>query len=161
MARQFSVPYQIPRITALPCAADAAGRTGPYRSLRNALKAQVEVEVNQGNATPVLITILQAQDVSGTGSKVIGVVPIWLQADTSVSDANVVQPAAANFTTSATTKDKLVSFEITPEMCMDVTNGFDCIAVQTGASNAANITAAEIRVLLSYQGASAPSTYTN
>jgi hypothetical protein len=44
---------------------------------------------------------------------------------------------------------------------MDVANGFRSIAIQTGASNAANITRAELFVLGSYQGASPPSTYTN
>jgi hypothetical protein len=52
-------------------------------------------------------------------------------------------------------KDKLVVFEIVPEQCMDVTNGFRSLALQTGASNAANITRAELFVLGSYEGASA------
>jgi hypothetical protein len=44
-------------------------------------------------------------------------------------------------------------------MCLDVVNGFRTIAIQTSASNAANITEASLFVLGSYQGASAPSTY--
>jgi hypothetical protein len=56
----------------------------------------------------------------------------------------VAQTAAATFTTSATTKVKRIVFEIVPEQCMDVANGFDCIAVSTGASNAANITEAHL-----------------
>jgi len=75
--------------------------------------------------------------------------------DTSQSDALAVQAAAAAFTTDATLKDKLVVFEIVLEQCMDVTNGFRSIALQTGAS-AANITRAELFVLGSYEGASAP-----
>ncbi len=50
-------------------------------------------------------------------------------------------------------------FEITPEMCMDLVNGFHTIAVQTSASNAANITEAELFIYGSYQGASEPSTF--
>jgi hypothetical protein len=159
MARQFSVPYQIPPVSLLAPAADAAGRTSSYRDLRNALKAWVIAEVNQGNAATVLLSILQGQDVSGTGSKAVGAMPIWLQSDTSVSDTNVVQAAAATFTTSATLKNKIVIFEITPEMCMDVANGFKTIAISTGASNASNITRADLLVLQAIQGASAPSTY--
>jgi hypothetical protein len=159
MARQFSMPYQIPPVSLLAAAADAAGRTGSYRSLRNCLKAYVVAEVNQGNAATVQLTLLQAKDASGTGSKAINAVPIWLNDNTSSSDALVVQVAAANFTTDASTVDKLVVFEIEPEAAMDVANGFNHIAVQTGASNAANVTAAALFVLQAVQGASAPTTY--
>lgn len=161
MARQFSMPYQIPPVALLAAAADAAGRTSGYRSLKNALKAYVVCHLNQGNAATVALTLLQAQDVSGTGSKALGATPIWLVADTSVSDALVAQAAAAGFTTSATTKDKIVVFEIEPEACLDMVNGFRSIAVQTGASNAANITEAMLFVYESYQGASQLSTMTS
>lgn len=162
MARQFSLPYQLPPVSLLPPAADAAGRTSAYRSLKNAMKAYVIAEVNQGNAATVLLTLLQGKDVSGTGSKAItGVVPIWLENNTTLSDALVSQAAALNFTTDATLNNKIVVFEIVPEQCMDVVNGFRSIAISTGASNAANITRAELLVLESYQGISQPSTYTN
>lgn len=159
MARQFSMPYQIPPVSLLPAAADAAGRTGGYRSLRNCLKAYIVAEVNQGNAATVQLTPLQAKDSSGTGSKAINAVPIWLNDNTSTGDALAVQAAAANFTTDATTVDKLVVFEIEPEVALDVTNGFNHVTLQTGASNAANVTVAALYVLQSAQGASAPTTY--
>ena len=159
MARQISMPYQFPPVGLLPPAADAAGRTSAYRDLANALKAWVVVHVNQGNAAQVTLSILQGQDVSGTGSKAVGVMPIWLTAATATSDALAVQTAAATFQTSAGTTDKIVVFEITPEMCMDLVNGFHTIAVQTSASNAANITGAELFIYGSYQGASEPSTF--
>jgi len=158
MARQISMPYQFPPVALLPPAADAAGRTSAYRDLANALKAWVVVHVNQGNAAQVTLSILQGQDTSGTGSKAVGVMPIWLTAATATSDALAVQTAAATFQTSVTVADKIVVFEITPEMCMDLVNGFHTIAVQTSASNAANITEAELFLWESYQGASAPST---
>ena len=159
MARQISMPYQFPPVGLLPPAADAAGRTSAYRDLANALKAWVVVHVNQGNAAQVTLSILQGQDVSGTGSKAVGVMPIWLTAATATSDALAVQTAAATFQTSAAVADKIVVFEITPEMCMDLVNGFHTIAVQTSASNAANITEAELFIYGSYQGASEPSTF--
>lgn len=161
MARQFSLPYQLPPVSLLAPATDAAGRTSSYRSLKNALKAYIVAEVNQGNAATVQFSVLQAKDVSGTGSKAITVTPIWLDNDTSASDALVSQSAAASFTTDATLKNKIVVFEITPDQCMDLNNGYRSIAIQTGASNAANVTRAELLVLNSIQGASAPSTYTN
>lgn len=159
MARQFSMPYQIPPVSLLPPAADAAGRTSSYRDLTNALKAYVVARVNQGNAAQVTFSILQGQDVLGTGSKAAGVMPIWLTAASATSDALAVQAAAAAFQPSVTVADKIVVFEITPEMCLDLVNGFHTIAVQTSASNAANITAAELFILGSYQGASDPSSY--
>lgn len=159
MARQFSMLYQFPAISLLPSAADAAGRTSPYRDLRNALKAFVLVEVNQGNAATVALTLMQAQDVSGTNAIALGATPIALNANTAISDAYVAQLAAAGYTTTATLADKLVLFEIVPEACMSVGSGYKTIAVTTGASNAANITAAHLYSWQAVQGASAPSTY--
>jgi hypothetical protein len=161
MARQFSMPYQIPPVGLLPPAADAAGRTSAYHTLKNALKAYVVCHINQGNAATVALTLLQAQDVSGTNSKPLGATPIWLVANTATSDAVVAQAAAAGFITPATVADKIVVFEIQPEACLDVANGFKTIAVQTSASNAANITEAKLFMLESYMGQSQPSTLTN
>ena len=157
MAREFSMPYMIPPVGLLPPAADAGGRTSAYHTLKNALKAYVIAEVNQGNAATVLLTLLQAKDVSGTGSKALtGVVPIWLENNTATSDALVSQAAAVNFTTDATTNNKIVVFEITPEQCMDLANGFRSIAISTGASNAANITRADLYIYGSIQSATPP-----
>jgi hypothetical protein len=159
MARQFSMPYQIPPVSLLPPQADAAGRTSAYRDLRNALKAWIVVRVNQGNAAPVTLTVLQAQGVGGTNSEAVGIMPIFLNAATATSDAFVQQTSAASFVTSATLADKIVIFEITPEMCLTVSGGYNAIAVETSASNAANITEAELFILQAIQGASAPTTY--
>ena len=161
MARQFSMPYQIPPVDLLAPAADAAGRTSLYRSLKNAHKAYVVVKLTQGNAATVLLSILQATAVAGTGSKAVTAMPIWSNLDTSLSDSLVVRTPAANYTTDAAVKNKIVVFEITPESCLDTTNGFDCIALSTGASNAANITEATLFIYQAYQGASAPSSYTD
>lgn len=158
MARQFSLPYQIPPTALLAPAADSAGRTSSYVSLKNAMKAYIVCHINQGNAAPVALTPLQASAVAGTGSKAITATPIWSNADTAtIAAPGTKQTDAANFTTSAAVKDKIVIFEIVPEQCMDIANGFHDIAIQTGASNAANITAAEIFILGSFQQASPPS----
>jgi hypothetical protein len=166
MSFPVSLPYDLPPIDLLPPAADAAGRTSSYVSLRNAIRAWIVVTVNQGNAATVALTPLQATNSSGSGSKAIGgadaTTPIWLTNDTSTatgSDALVAQTAAASFTTDATTKNKQVIFQLDPAAIMDLTNGFDHLAIQTGASNAANITSAKLFILNSYRGASAPSSY--
>lgn len=162
MARQFSLPYQIPPTALLAAAADAAGRISGYVSLKGALKAWIVCEVNQGHAEQVTFTPLQASDVAGTGSKAIAVTPIWANQDTAtVAAPGAKQADAASFQASATLKDKLVIFEITPEQALDVTGGFDCIAIETSASHAANITRAEIFILGAYQQASPPSPLAN
>ena len=160
MARQISMAAQFPPISLLPPAADAAGRTSGYRSLRNCLgKAWVVARVNQGNAATVLLTLLQARDLAGSGSKPITAAPIWLSNNTAASDALVAQAAGVNFTTDATLQDKIVMFELTMEQSLDVTNGFNHIAISTGASNAANVTSAELFILATYPQAAAPTSY--
>jgi hypothetical protein len=165
MARQFRLQENLIVANLLPNAADAAGRTSSYVSLRNAHKAWIVCEVNQGNAATVQFTPLQATDSSGTGSKAISATPITLNNDTSTAtgtDQHVAQTAAANFTTDASTKNKIVIFEIDPGECMDLNNttkAFDHIAIQTGASNAANITSADLYVLSRDQRANPPTLY--
>ena len=161
MARQMQMAAQFPPVSLLPPAADAAGRTGSFRTLKNAEKAWVVARINQSNAATVQVSLLQAKDVSGTGSKAINSVPIWLQNATASSDLNVVQSNGASFTTDATIADKIVMFEVTPEVALDMANGYKCLAVQTGASNAANVTEATLYVYGSYQQAVPISTYSN
>lgn len=123
-------------------AADAAGRTSRYITLKDAHRAWILVYVAQGNAATILLSPLQATAVAGTGSKVLAkTVPIWACVDYAVSDAMVRQTDAVNFTTDAGVKEKAVLFQI-DTAALDVPGGFDCIAISTGASNAANITSA-------------------
>jgi hypothetical protein len=158
MGVQYQMAAQFPPVTLLPAAADSAGRTGVYASLRNALKAWVVVEVNQGAANTVLISLLQATSTGAGGSKAIAAVPIWLDNATATSDALVAQTAAATFTTDATTVDKLVLFEIQPETALDLANGFNHIAVSTGASSASNVTSARLHIWGETQAATPPTT---
>ena len=62
------------------------------------------------------------------------------------------QSEAVNYTTDAGVKVKYVVFEI-GAYCLAA--GFDCVAIETGASHAANITSATLYVEQHYQGASA------
>src|SRR5215469_13615322 len=149
MSRQFDIQYQCPWISLLGAATDAAGRTSSYKSLRNVSgKLFIKCEVNQGNAAQVTFTPLQAKDSSGTGSKAIAATPIFYNADTSASDTLAAQTAAANFQAdNVTSKVKYVVFVIDPADVMDMAGGFNHIAIQTSASNAANITQAEMQAL--------------
>ena len=157
MARQFSLPEIIPPVELLAPAADAAGRTSGYVNVGKADKAYIVCHINQGNAATVQLTPLQAQDTSGTGSKAIGATQIWSDLNESAGDQLTKQTNAANYTTDAGLHSKVVVFEISPQDCMDVANSFHTIAVETGASNAANITEAMIYVLHRYQQAQPPS----
>ncbi|NLW80516.1 MAG: hypothetical protein GXY42_02425 [Desulfovibrionales bacterium] len=119
-----------------------AAITGDYVSLKKAGHVTVVVDIAQGYADPVAITIEQATKVDGTGSKPLAVdVPIYLVADAATSDAWVRQTDDVEFTTSATLKHKLVAFEIDAS-ALDVAGGFDCVTVKTAASNALNLTQA-------------------
>ena len=161
MARQYSLPDMFPPVSLLPPAADAGGRTGSYRTLKGAEKAWIVARVNQGNAAQVTFSPLQAQDVSGTASKAINAVRVWLDNATGTTDVFVAQTAGATFQCDASLADKIVIFEIVPEVALDMANGFKTIALQTSASNGSNITEATLIVWERYQGADKISTYTN
>lgn len=138
-------------------ATDAAGRTGDYVTLKDAARAYIVVHIAQGNAATVAISPKQASAVAGTGVKAISACRIWANQDTASSDTLVAQTSAVSFTTSAALANKLVVFEV-DAASLDVSNGFDCLTVVTGASNAANLTQATV-VLVGhrYQGATPPS----
>lgn len=120
-------------------AADAAGRTADYVSLKNGHRVFIVAHITQGNAATVALTPYQATAVAGTGEKVINAVPIWANLDTATSDTLARATDAANYTTDAALKNKIVVFQIDADK-LDVTNGFDCVTIKTGASNLANIT---------------------
>ena len=145
--RAFQLGSELPPFQLLNPAADAAGRTSGYVSLKNSIKAYLVVHLTQGNAATVALTPLQAKDVSGTGSKAISAVPILYLEDVTVTSVLNVAAAAASYTTGAATKNKMVVFEVLPEAAMDIANGFTTLAVSSAGSNAANIIAAEIITL--------------
>jgi hypothetical protein len=155
MARNFRLWQNAQVVMMLAPAADAAGRTSPYLSMKFAHKGFLLCTVNQGSGSTVLWTPLQAQDMLGTNSKVLTApAPIAVNLDclTIPSDQMAIIAAAANYTTDTGLKAKIVLFEIDPIESMDtnsqtlnaagIPHPFDHIAVSTGASNIANITAA-------------------
>lgn len=156
MARQFSLPEIIPPVELLSPAADAGGRTGVYVKVGKLDKAWIVCHITQGNAATILLSVLQASDTSGTGSKAVTAVPIWTDLDEATLDLFTKQANATTYTTDAGVKHKIVIFEISPQDCMDMANGFNTITVSTGASNAANITAATILGLHRFQQAQPP-----
>jgi hypothetical protein len=157
MARQTSMPEQFPPVELLKPAADAAGRTSQYVFVGLADKLWIVCHINQGNAAQVTLSPLQATSSGGAGSKAISACPIWVCSNESSSDQYVKQANAATFQTDVGTNSKIVIFEISPQDCMDMVNGFNFIAVSTSASNAANITEAQIVPWHRYQQANPPS----
>jgi hypothetical protein len=154
MARNYRLWENAQTISLLKPAADAAGRTSTYVSLKNAHKAFAVFYITQGNAATILLSVLQAQDAIGTNSKAVTAMPIAVNLDTDTvpADLMTIVAAAASYTTDAGVKTKIVMFEIDPIESMDLNSNtlnaagvpqpFNHIAVSTGASNAANITAA-------------------
>ncbi len=154
---KFCLPEELKLGNALAPAADAAGRTSAYVTLKNVFRAYIVVHITQGNAATIALTVNQASAVAGTGAKAItNAVRIWSNLDTAASDALVSRTAAVSYTTDAGVKLKQVIFEIEP-VALDLDNGFDCLSVTTGASNAANITAAQFLLDINYEGATPPS----
>lgn len=153
--KQFSLTNFLSPDGLLAPAADAAGRTGTYKNLTGASRIFLVYHINQGNAATVALTPQQAKDTSGTSAKAISTAKIYANEDVSQGSGNFVQQTdAASYTTGAATKEKIVIFELDPADALDVNNSFATIAAQTGASNAANITSAELFVAGSYLGAS-------
>ncbi len=155
--RQFSLAEFFSIAEALPPAADAGGRTGTYVKVGKSAKLYIVYHITQGNAATIALTPQQATDTSGTGAKAISATQIWTNEDEVTSDLLTKQANAASYTTGAAVKHKVVVFEISPQDCMDVTNGFNTIAAQTGASNAANVTAALFYALTNFPQAQPPS----
>ena len=138
-------------------AADAAGRTSVYISLKNATKAYILAYIDQGNAATILLSPLQATAVAGTGSKVLAnAIRVWSNLDCAASNALVRRTDAVNYTTDAGVKKKVVVFEI-DRTKLDVDGGFDCVGISTGASDAANITGACALVVPTHAGDTAVS----
>lgn len=157
----FSENFKI--VNALAPAADAAGRTGAYISLKNASKKVFVVcKVNQGNAAQVTFTLSQASAVAGTGKKALtGDVQIWANQNTAGGDTLTRQADGKSFQTSTAVAIKVVVFEIDISAALDTNNGFDCIVVETSASNAANITEATYYAVLANPGTASPTFVTD
>lgn len=154
---QIFLPEQFKWVQAIPPQANDSGIDGDYISLKTGLRAWITLNIAQGNAAQIAITIEQAQAVDGTGSKVITTaIPIWANEDTATSDKLLRQTDAVGFTTSAAVKNKQVMFLLKPDT-LDVENGFDCIVVKVAASDVANLVSAEYYIESRYPQAAPPS----
>lgn len=139
--------------TTLAPATDAAGRNGTAVSIKQGVRVYIIYYIDQGSASTIALAPEQCSAVAGTGNKAIPTSQIFANQDMVASSVLVKQTAAVSFTTSATTKRKIVIFEIDPS-AMDVANGFDCVRAVTGASSASNLTSGLVVMESRYQSQS-------
>ena len=148
-------PEEIKIIQAIEPKADGAGTTGDYISLKNAHKVTVVVHITQGNAATIEVGDNEATSVAGGSAAAITKdLKISSNLDCAASDVLVKRTDAATYTTDAGVKHKQVVIEIDPAL---LSSGFDCIAITTGASNAANLVSAQYFIKTRYPQATPPS----
>lgn len=156
---KITLPENFKIVRAIDPQTAAAGADGDYVSLKNAHHAWIIVDITQGNAATIAITVEKATKVDGTGSTAITTsVPIWSNAATGTSDTLVRQTNAVSFTTSAALASKQVIFQIDPATLGE---GYDCICVKAGASNAANVISATYMLQTRYPQATPPTAITD
>lgn len=162
----LGLPQGLQFYSLLAPAADAGGRTSVYLSLKNAVKAWIVCYIGQAAANTILLSPLQATVVAGTNTKAIAAARIWTKLDQAFTDFTK-ETEAATYTTDAATKEKFVIFELDLAKVLDLagttTSGvaFDCIAISTGASAAANITSAMLAIQPKHAGATTTSPITD
>lgn len=130
-----------------------AAITGAYVSLKNVNTATIIVNLTQAVGHATVISLYQAQDVSGTGAKAItNNVPVWANEDVSSGDSLIRKTDGVNYTVANTAKNKQIVFHIDPAK-LDVNDGFTCLNVRIGASTqATNFASAEYILDSKYAG---------
>jgi hypothetical protein len=114
-----------------------AAITSNYVTLKNAITATVVVNLAQTVGHTTQISLYQAQDIEGTGSKPLANdVPVLANEDVGVSDTLVRQADGISYTVANTAKNKQVIFHVDPAK-LDINNGFTCLNVRVGASSQA------------------------
>jgi hypothetical protein len=144
-------------------AADAAGRTSSYYSIKGAVRAWIDVIITQGNAATILLSPMQALAVAGTSAIAIRATRIRTKLTATTVDWTD-QTEATTYTTDAGVANKIVRFELDPNKALtpeSATGVYDCVAISTGASNAANITAATLYWVPRHHGKTTESVITD
>ena len=121
----------------------ASARSGDWVSLKGYDGVLIAVHIAMGNAATTAITVDKATNVSGSGnSDGITVNRVWKHTGAigaAISYAAVT--GAASFTSSSTGSGQdLYLLDIRAE---ELGEGYDCVQLELGASNAANLVAAE------------------
>lgn len=152
----LTIPSDVVPFSLLAPAADAAGRTSTYKSLKGAVKAWIVVHINQGAANTILLSPMQALAVAGTTPIACRASRIWYKSTAAATDFTRATDATT-YTTSADVDAKVIVFEIDPNQSLtpeSASGVYDCVAISTGASAAANITSAMLLVQMKHKGTS-------
>ncbi len=126
------LPERYKIVEAISPKSSSSARTGDGVSLKNVKQAYVIVQIMGGDA--VYATIYESTGTTVTGAATTAnTYDIWTNAATTSSDTLVAGTASyrAACTTAATYQ--MLVFQIDPS---DLTDGYDCIYVGTGASTA-------------------------
>jgi hypothetical protein len=129
----------------VPGTVGAGAANGINISLKNAHRAFIYCfDAKKADATQCTWTLQQssgnAGSAAGTGEKdLTNTVPIYYSDGFGTSNALTSTTAAKLYQQAATQSvQQCVVFEIVPEACMDLANGFDCIVVNASDPGAAN-----------------------
>jgi len=132
-------------IMIIPTTPGGAGKNGINISLKNAHKAYIICINEKGaDATQCTWTLAQssgnAGSAAGTNEKAMtNVVPIWYTDNAALDNSLTAATAAKSYQQAVTQSvTQIVMFEIVPEQCMDIANGFDCVTVNASDPAAAN-----------------------
>jgi hypothetical protein len=128
-----------------PSAVGGAVVSGINISLKNVQRALIYCVVQKGaDGTQITWTMAQssgnAGSAAGTAEKALtNVVPIYIS-DTAVGTnlLTAATPAKAYQTAITQGVTQVVCFDIVPELCMDLANGFDCVTVNATDPGALN-----------------------
>ncbi|MGD0574691.1 MAG: hypothetical protein ABSB61_04890 [Anaerolineales bacterium] len=128
-----------------------------YVSLKLAEMVWILCNIQQATAATLALTIEQATNVAGGGSKVITKnIPIWRNLDTLVNDTFVRDTDAVGYTTDAGIKNKAVLFQLDPGI-LDSANGFYAVVLKSGAGAATTYLSVEFIILPHHRSANPPS----
>lgn len=140
MSKQ-SLAEQIRVVPAIAPIAGGSARSGDWVSLKGYAGCLIVVNIAMGHAATTAITVDKATDVSGGGnSNGITVNRVWKHTGAiGAAIAYAAVAAAASFTSSATGSGQDVYLL---DVRADELGDYDCIQVELGASNSANIVSA-------------------
>lgn len=137
------LPEMVRVVPAIAPQTGGSARSGDWVSLKGFDGVMIVVHIAMGNAATTAITVDKAQDVSGgTNSDGITVNRVFKHTGAIGADiAYSAVAAAASFTSSSTGSGQDVYLlDIRAE---ELGEGYDCVQLELGASNAANLVSAE------------------
>jgi hypothetical protein len=144
-----------------PANYSGAASTDIYISQKNTSHVTYILKTGAWAGGTAAVTLLQATDVAGTGSKALAFDTVYTNAANTASDL-LVKTAVASNTFNLTAANAIYLIEVDTSS-LDVTNSFDCLAlhVATPGSNADYYDAVAVLFPLRYSGNTPPSALTN